>query len=247
MADAMLRHVNDDSCLYHYTSLKRFVEIVTKKEIFASSIYSFNDSLEHFWIRDKALEKLGTYKPEELKRSHTELRDRLLQRAREDIFCFCLSEDGDDLGQWRSYAQNGYGVAIGFDRRFLQALWPIGMLIQVNYNPTDHESWLDNWLKKMDYRETDLSDEDLAMAKVLHSYGISHYASYCKNPKFAAEKEWRLIYRADEDIADTNERLAILKGPEYRDSGPFVVPYYKIAIKPRDGVQSIKQVVFGPN
>jgi hypothetical protein len=34
---------------------------------------------------------------------------------------FCLSEDGDVLSQWRGYADNAQGVAIGFASETLQS------------------------------------------------------------------------------------------------------------------------------
>ena len=38
-----------------------------------------------------------------------------------DVYCFCMSELPDSLGQWRAYADDGRGVAIGFSREFLHA------------------------------------------------------------------------------------------------------------------------------
>jgi hypothetical protein len=35
---------------------------------------------------------------------------------------FCLSEDGDLLSQWRGYADDGRGVAIGFESSFFSNL-----------------------------------------------------------------------------------------------------------------------------
>ena len=34
----------------------------------------------------------------------------------------CFSESEDQLSQWRGYAQNGKGLAIGFDKRILEEL-----------------------------------------------------------------------------------------------------------------------------
>jgi Protein of unknown function (DUF2971) len=36
------------------------------------------------------------------------------------FFTLSFSQDGDDLGQWRAYADNGRGYALGFDGRILQ-------------------------------------------------------------------------------------------------------------------------------
>ena len=37
-------------------------------------------------------------------------------------FCVCFSESRDQLSQWRGYAQDGNGMAIGFDKGILEKL-----------------------------------------------------------------------------------------------------------------------------
>lgn len=44
-------------------------------------------------------------------------------------FCVCFSESKDKLSQWRGYAQDGKGIAIGFDRGVLEELNQISELI----------------------------------------------------------------------------------------------------------------------
>ena len=36
------------------------------------------------------------------------------------FFICCFSGDGDDLGQWRAYADNGRGFVLGFDTTLLE-------------------------------------------------------------------------------------------------------------------------------
>jgi hypothetical protein len=36
------------------------------------------------------------------------------------FFICCFGTDGDDLGQWRSYAEDGHGFALGFDTGALE-------------------------------------------------------------------------------------------------------------------------------
>jgi hypothetical protein len=40
-----------------------------------------------------------------------------------DYFISCFSATGDDLGQWRAYADNGRGYALGFDSVALEAVF----------------------------------------------------------------------------------------------------------------------------
>src|SRR6185295_17936413 len=61
---------------------------------------------------------------------------------------FCLSENGDLLSQWRGYAGNATGVAIGFSAEYLNFLSEAsrpgdkrGFTLQkVEYEPTSHEA-----------------------------------------------------------------------------------------------------------
>ena len=42
-----------------------------------------------------------------------------IEAAAHFLIC-CFSADGDDLGQWRAYADNGHGFALGFDTSSLE-------------------------------------------------------------------------------------------------------------------------------
>jgi len=79
---------------------------------------------------------------------------RLLQRGIgffEETFDgvgFCLSEEGDLLSQWRGYAGDATGVAIGFSKAYLKWLSsekklhdnPAFILQKVEYEPSSHEA-----------------------------------------------------------------------------------------------------------
>jgi hypothetical protein len=61
------------------------------------------------------------------------------------MYIACFSKCGDDLGQWRGYADNGHGVAIGFDGRALYdiAQCPRLQLTDVCYRIAEHEAYVD--------------------------------------------------------------------------------------------------------
>lgn len=70
---------------------------------------------------------------------------------------FCLSEEGDLLSQWRGYAADASGVAIGFSWSYLQTLaaskggsgTPGFSLDQVEYSPSGHETQVEPTYSKM--------------------------------------------------------------------------------------------------
>lgn len=47
-------------------------------------------------------------------------------RGAAHYFTCSFSADGDELGQWRAYADNGRGYALGFDRRGLESAFASG-------------------------------------------------------------------------------------------------------------------------
>jgi len=70
---------------------------------------------------------------------------------------FCLSEEGDLLSQWRGYAADATGVAIGFSRAYLEEIAtssikvnPPGFsLNRVEYSLSGHESMVEPFYREL--------------------------------------------------------------------------------------------------
>ncbi|MGG6309211.1 DUF2971 domain-containing protein [Paenibacillus macerans] len=111
------------------------------------------------------------------------------------IYAACFSESIDSLSQWRGYAQNGSGIAIGFSKKYLQAVNGLSP-----YNLKFNKVIYQNQEKFIDR----IVEENLENMK---TKGIGHvglelnqnysleFAQY-KNPSFEEEKEWRMILRS---------------------------------------------------
>lgn len=109
------------SILYHYCSPSSFTSIISSKAIWLSSLSLSNDAAEGKVIHD-AFSRL--FKRESLLNRTIELvldQIQFLDRAIDGLG-FCLSEKGDLLSQWRGYAQDGEGFAIGFSSDYLDQL-----------------------------------------------------------------------------------------------------------------------------
>lgn len=107
--------------LYHYCSLQTFYSIIKNKSIWLSDLSKTNDSMELVWMKEcveKPLLAIVNSKSDSYSDEWNGWRvtKELLEHAGEDMRCwgFCLSEKGDDLGQWRGYGDDGAGVSIGF-------------------------------------------------------------------------------------------------------------------------------------
>ncbi len=144
--------MNDGSkeILYHYCSTEAFHSIVTTHSIRLSDLSLSNDLMEGNMPTD-ALVRLAK-------------RDRLdggaiqILRGKLDLYIkechslgFCLSKHRDKLSQWRGYAADATGVAIGFSREYLELLRDeytrmeegdfLGFTIEeVKYDQKEHEA-----------------------------------------------------------------------------------------------------------
>lgn len=133
--------------LYHYCSTTSFNSIVQSRAIWLSSLSLANDTMEgklvYTTLRRLAdQDGLDAAVIEQLLRNVDGL-EKLF-----DGLGFCLSNEGDLLSQWRGYASDASGVAIGFSNDYLkyfskQSLNLKGVasftLEKVFYDPLEHE------------------------------------------------------------------------------------------------------------
>lgn len=117
--------------LYHYTDAGGFEGIVRTAIMRATDIRFLNDPLELSYAWEAllaALEDAKTEKPDYSEAYQAALEAISLTNAvnpesiGDSIFSTSFSEIGDDLTQWRSYADDGKGVALGFDREAITVL-----------------------------------------------------------------------------------------------------------------------------
>lgn len=205
--------------LYHYCSLSTFHSIVNNHSIWLSDIGKSNDSLELKWIKGqcryyilkawteyvKAVFENGNSSKidfESFENLQNQL-DDLYTFETEKCWAFCLSGKKDDLGQWRGYADDGYGISIGFKSLFFKNL---SEKAKCNYGDTstvtfDHIAYKEKDIIELFYDVCGLSlivpqmnsSEVLAILRkaVFASLALS---PFYKNHKFEEEKEWRLVF-----------------------------------------------------
>lgn len=107
--------------LYHYCSSSTFDSILSSRSIWLSSMGLSNDTMEGKLIAAlfNRLSKQDGFDKESIK--------DMLEAVKflEEIYdglCFCLSEEGDLLSQWRGYASDAFGFSIGFSKEYLLLL-----------------------------------------------------------------------------------------------------------------------------
>lgn len=101
--------------IYHYCSMDSFSKIIQSKELWINSYTKMNDSTEGTLI----VTALNKYILDNLSSIHEDFDfyKNLLEFINEKsphIYLSSFSQDRDLLSQWRAYADDGKGIAIGF-------------------------------------------------------------------------------------------------------------------------------------
>jgi hypothetical protein len=133
-----------DGLLYHYCPTQTAFAILGSRTFRLSALSSANDRHEGR-VLGKVFSRLMTATG--LPKGVVELASVIVQSyvGNTEGFAFCLSESNDLLSQWRAYANDGSGIAIGFSPKLLEKDFG-----RVNFGSTFYE------LVKVNYGEDGL-------------------------------------------------------------------------------------------
>lgn len=189
----------DTEIFYHYTSLDACLSIVRYKAVWATDYRFLNDRGE---LRD-SVEKFTSKCPKEV---YAGIQTALLWHTEHYFHCvLSLSKSPKILSQWRAYANDAQGVALGFSKQFLSKA---GLqLFSCVYE--DQEKYFEMLLQK---HESTLvrASEALAELKAINAFWewvdenrepFDHLVNdllVIKNPNFAEEQEVRAIQSVDQ-------------------------------------------------
>ena len=264
----------DERIVYHYCPPETFKAIIENKTIRFSDIAKSNDYEEIKWISryssDFSIRLYCLFHDNPKLQEEFDCQDVLdeLSMLIEDIFGRCLtgderiyrfyiacfSEARDLLSQWRGYAKDGQGFAIGFDRT---------VLLDKIENASDHchsvvyslskqkrivnkqiSAFL-NDIKKL-ARNGQGKNQD-ALNQVFNNLArnLMDTAYYLKNPFFSEEKEWRMCFSRKIDLSNAmNFTEDIPKGCKVKFNqrdGEFI-PYFDLPFVSG----AVKEVILGP-
>lgn len=254
--------------LYHYCGNETFLSILQRREIWASELSLSNDHLEGKWVR-KILSQLC----DEQKVENSDKLRLLSEFDRVASFVgaagFCLSEEGDLLSQWRSYANDGRGISIGFSSEYFEALSK-GLrlrendsykLHRVTYDEVERKKLLSVPIEKMlkliekgafqnPYGGLLIQPTEQEKSQYIYAYktlsleflilGLSIYTM--KNPAFKEEVEWRLISIISRGVDSV---VGDLPQMDYRACTDRVIPFRKIPLLSLS-TRAIQRVIIGP-
>ncbi len=248
--------MEQNDTFYHYCSNEAFCAIINSGSIRLSSLSLSNDQAEG---------KLVSRIFKDLAREESVEMDDLLgyiKLAEENCHAlgFCLSAEDDLLSQWRGYADNASGVAVGFSKRYLEKFsdgedlrWRSthGQFVQVEYDLTRQKELIRpvfEVMKNVASRDPLKLFSDFGVSAKEHNNRLDAYNELqartmellpevfrLKDEGFSEEREWRVIIQLD-------ERNMAGYGCNYRVIGNKIIPYKDFPLD----YSGIREVVLGP-
>ena len=192
--------------VYHYTSVEGLYKIVTSKSLWVRDISKMNDSAELAF--GKGVVEAQTSDVALGNEVYADLKDFIENL---DYYICCFSEAGDSLSQWRAYARDGAGVAIGFEvdpGATFGSFNPLTFDHQlagtcfdrveyVEHHKYAHSAMLEA-LKEVqniaDLAAGVENDEAFLSRKMAAFKSIAEHIPLLKHSGFREEREWRLVF-----------------------------------------------------
>jgi len=246
--------------LYHYCSAETLISILSNQTIRMGPVTSMNDFMEHSWLRKLAEDRVSTLQmahirsvlgpPDPFAEFLYEARMSLATLQAMIPYCACFSSDGDVLSQWRAYANDGKGFAVGFASTAISRFQHTE-LKQVIYDVERHSEIIETLL---DESKSRLSEGMPQTAIQFEADGFFQQllepSTYCKNPAFKEEKEWRIVCEPI-PVDDPHTGKTIEIGPADKSdfkvgSDGRLLHYWDVKFLKDFGTKTISEIVIGP-
>lgn len=235
---------------WHYCSNDTFLKIIESHSLWLTDSCSMNDSTDCKFIMG-LIENYFNATPDTIRRKN--LQNFFSLNCQQRRFLSCFSEDGDLLSQWCRYADNGQGVAIGFDfdklnipdNRILGGMNDVEIgLSQVIYDTKEQQHIINDLISKHEKMCDDLINKSIQQCDIMqYCQTIIGLSMIFKHYSFSEEKEHRLIYAPRETLAPDG----------FRQKKDKISPYFKFNfyITTKNGKQIlchdiISEITLGP-
>lgn len=244
-----------DEIIYHYCTPDAFFAIVQNRKLWFSDVFSMNDSLEVHWgyrIFEKASSELLSNIP---KIFFDEVDKEVIDAGKNVLpLVACFSLDGDVLSQWRAYAADGHGFALGFSAEEMIKL-PIRPLRVLYDEKQQVEEMKAQLLALYDTEKEEGFSYGADFAKACHFMATDLCAF--KNPAFKEEQEVRLAHAVIFKHQSKGISLASVggyrnkkeEGPSkivFRMKGETPVPHVEMTYSDNTHGSPLREVVLGP-
>jgi hypothetical protein len=204
--------------LFHYTDLEGVKGIFTSRTLWMSKFTASND-ISEILLAIRHFQSFVARKASELTREEgdflREAADQLESFRRTNICLASFCEQHDLLSQWRSYGNDGRGIALGFNSaRLVDLAERNGLrLFRCVYDQDAHERIASDLVDLLlhSYRASP-PDGPKARAALVTQFNSMFLvvAPVIKDHRFVEEREWRLV--SNPVAFDDPNMIAVMKG-----------------------------------
>jgi hypothetical protein len=243
--------------LYHYCSVEAFFNIVQSRKIRLTCISNLNDQNEVSWTTRKVKATLNYLASNHSRSDVAMLREQILTSKITPYLC-ALSEERDQLGQWRAYAGDGTGVAIGFNKDYLPANDQVPLrnvsldsnlsLRKVVYPDKSYDRELESILSAALDAMKDKDEKEKFAISTQISHQVFGMSTFFKHPAFAEEREWRLVHTPSILANAKNETIVRGAISDIRQcvADNRIQTFFEYDLAEEKAVAPIAEIVLGP-
>lgn len=245
-----------DRPIYHYTSQKGLLGIVTSKKIWATNIQYLNDETELTYAIELTREEVQKL-INKLQGKDIELLEEIARRldtatwagydSSTSIYVCSFSTECDQLSQWRGYCPDGNGFSIGFDfsrQPLIDLIKEQGFtLCKCKYKVEEQLDLVKQLMTKAldTFHQTHLGllQDQIVQALATINFNIEflRLAPQIKHPKYSEENEWRLI---SGPILVDNPRV------KFREGKSMIIPYFEFNLVKENDPLHLQEIWIGP-
>lgn len=208
-----IKHIPKKDNLYHYTKCSSLKSILATKILYATKSSFLNDTNEMDYITHvikEVIEELPDSGLQELLLS--EVVNTIEESKRHDTFVCSFSTDKDSITLWSEFGDNtGYNVAFRADELLTQ----IRKKKEIFYHGhVIYSREVQKHLIEELFEDVKKEDDFTLLKRKLNTYAL-----FFKQEEFAAEKEYRIVFR-------NPHKQKIL----FREKEGFLLPYIEIQL-----------------
>lgn len=240
-----------NNIIYHYCNLDSFKAIIQNRTLWLSSIYNLNDYKEIHWIKDKVSNRI---KELTTKDSFTKYKvfEELYLKQHPLLYIASFSQGQDLLSQWRAYANDGKGIAIGFNVQYFNQIDYI-RTSEVLYSEEVQNKEIEHIIQDIENLDNGIVKRDLSSFKNVCEKvitKINNLAGKSKSELFKEEQEVRLIHNPIITSIEESSCYKIencISDMKFRSCHDNLIPYFELKFdKKIEGIEPIVEIIKGP-
>ena len=235
--------------IYHYCSVESFRAIIQNKTLWMSSVYNLNDYKEIHWIKDKIFKKIKTAITKDNFIKYKKF-EELYSNELPNVYIASFSEGSDLLSQWRAYANDGYGVAIGFNSDYFKEN-SLVKTSSVLYDEKNQEKQINLILEPLEKLPENINLESKEFIEICKAIitDINNLSAKSKNELFKEEQEVRLIHNPKIIDDEKNKKFIFennLSEMMFRSVCGNLIPYFELKFEKEKEIPAILEIIKGP-